>query len=72
MNRWTKPQYEYAKNQGWNIFAIDGDQDNLKIQKIDEQNIFDSDEDALNFVKTKANLGDMFCLAALEIVHETK
>lgn len=69
MNRWTKNQKEHAKNQGWGIFAIDGNQDNLVIQKDDEMNMFESDQEALEFVIGKAKEKDFVCALALDMTH---
>lgn len=69
MNRWTKTQKDNAYTQGWGIFAIDGNQNNLQIQRIDETEVFDSDEAALNFVIEQAKSGNTDCKYALEIVH---
>jgi hypothetical protein len=70
MNRWTDTEKAIAQAQGWDVFAIDGDQSRLAIQRIDELAIFESDDDAVNFVVEKANDGDRTCQVALEITEE--
>jgi hypothetical protein len=70
MNRWTKTQKEYAKKQGWGIFAIDGDQNCLAIQKDDEEDIFNSNAEAINFVIKNAELGDMVCKDATKMIFD--
>ena len=68
MNRWTTTEKQYSKKQGWGIFAIDGNQDCLAIQRDDEENIFESDLDATNFVIEKAKEGDVVCKIAAKMI----
>jgi hypothetical protein len=73
--RWTKQHSEEANYQGWNVFAVEGNRHNLEIQRVDELEVFDSDQDALDFVrawaKASPELIDAFaietCKLALEI-----
>lgn len=71
MNRWTKSQKDEATAQGWNVFAIDGNQANLAIQRDDEAEIFQSDNEALQFVIVQAKSGNMTCKTALDLVGMT-
>ena len=68
MVRWTQTRKQEADSRGWGIFAIDGDQSRLAIQRLDESGLFESDEAALAHVKQTATGGDATCQLALEIV----
>ena len=68
MVRWTQTRKQEADSRGWGIFAIDGDQSRLAIQRLDESDLFESDEAALAHVKQTATGGDSTCQLALEIV----
>jgi hypothetical protein len=58
VSKWTDAHSEEADYQGWNLFAIDGNQSKLEIQKVDELEVFESDSDALEFVRAWANATD--------------
>jgi hypothetical protein len=50
---WTDTDSHAASADGWDIFDVDG-RGYFEIQKIDEVELFDSDEEALNFVRMQA------------------
>jgi hypothetical protein len=50
---WTDTNSEAASAEGWDIFDVDG-RGYFEIQKIDEVELFDSDEAAVNFVRMQA------------------
>lgn len=64
---WTEEHRQHASAQGWGVFAIDGDEDMLEIQRLDEADIFDSDEDAYAFVIDMARKDDQVALLALQL-----
>ena len=66
---WTDAHSVAATNEGWDIFDVNGS-GYLEIQRVDELDVFDSDEEAVRFVRHNANAGsDERYLIALTI-HE--
>jgi hypothetical protein len=55
-----------ALRQGW-LVAFNVDNNILEIQRYDNATEFDSDEAAVEFVKTRAAQGDELAMAALEL-----
>lgn len=75
---WTFVDEIYAGRQGWGIF-FNTDTKKVEIQRIDdmlvfdfsqEEPLFESDEEALRFVKTAASLGDERAKRALLLVSQ--
>ncbi len=56
----TADNHLTATTEGWDIFAVDGDESDLQLQRVDEQNIFPSDDAAWEFVIAKAVSGSTF------------
>jgi hypothetical protein len=54
-----------AKSEGWAIFEVDGSY--LSIQKLDEENVFENDTQAVEFIIQKAIHGSRFHAIALLI-----
>ena len=70
MTKWTKDMDKAAWAHGWGIFDLDH-RGKLVIQRLDSMGMFDSDEEALAYVKEQAAKGGKLCQVALEIVGET-
>lgn len=64
---WTDACQQQAFDQGWGIFAVDGNEDDLEIQRLDETMVFDSDGDAFEYVLSLARNGDPIAILALEL-----
>lgn len=60
---------EVAKAAGWALFQCDDGI--LRIQKLDESNRFESDQEAIEYVRAGAALGSQMMQAALRL-HLTK
>lgn len=59
-----------ASAEGWDIFAVNADESNLQLQKIDEQNTFGSDDEAWEFVITKAVSGSKLHQRAIAYIKQ--
>ncbi len=66
VSKWTDEHSTEANYQGWNLFAIGGNPTRLEIQRVDELEVFESDEDALSFVRAWANMKGSFSTFAIE------
>jgi hypothetical protein len=66
---WNRNLDHTAWMQGWGLFTIAPGK--YEIQCIDILEKFDSDDEALAFVKDQAAKGDTACQIALEIVGES-
>lgn len=64
---WTQDHHRHANRQGWNVFIVSYEPAVCKIQKIDEMDVFESDDEAIKFVVKSAASGDPVCQAALQI-----
>jgi hypothetical protein len=64
---WTDANSQAASAEGWDVFDVDGT-GYFEIQKVDEVELFDSDEEAINFVRMQAAASaSAFYRAALTI-----
>ncbi|ABO60221.1 hypothetical protein Bcep1808_7344 (plasmid) [Burkholderia vietnamiensis G4] len=63
---WTSEDCAIADVQGWNIFDVDGT-GYLEIQKDDEAQVFESDDDAVAYVRERAQGGCPVALKAMKI-----
>jgi hypothetical protein len=65
-NQWTAAHRAEAEKQGWNLFDYDS-RGLLQIQRSDEAEIFNTDQEAVDFIKGLASNGDVTALLALEL-----
>lgn len=78
IEQWNEEYQMEAQAQGWDIYMIDGNPEKLEIQKNDEIGCFKTDEDALNFVRAWAHVGNPnffgfqvdVCKLALKLIGE--
>ncbi|HEP6430584.1 TPA: hypothetical protein VDB83_004907 [Burkholderia cenocepacia] len=63
---WTSEDCAIADKQGWNLFDVDGS-GYLEIQRDDEAQVFESDDDALAYVREQAQGGCPVALKAMGI-----
>ena len=59
---WSAYENDIATKQGWSLFALEGDQSKLQIQRIDDpldgsEPIFDGDDAAVEFITQQAKAG---------------
>ena len=52
-NDWTEEYQKESMSEGWGVFAVDGNVNHLEIQKVDEMEVFDSDAEVINFLKSE-------------------
>ena len=64
---WTEENDRISKSQGWGLFAVDGNDDDLQIMKLDEADVFRYDDEAVGFVNAMASQGDWTALMALRL-----
>lgn len=64
--RWTTEHSKRAVSQGWNMFDYD-QTGALQIQRLDEADVFTSDDEALSYAKGRAERGDETAKLALEL-----
>lgn len=57
-----------AIEEGWSIFSVGGNA--YQLQRLDEAEVFKSDEDAWKFVWDKAQEGSFYHQSALNFIHE--
>lgn len=55
----TTEQENQMFSEGWGVFEVDTDQDDLQIQKLDESDVFESDQQAWAFVIEQAKQGSV-------------
>lgn len=60
-----------ATAEGWGIFAVDGDDTELQLQRLDESDTFRSDDEAWEFVITKAVSGSGLHQRAIAYIKQT-
>jgi hypothetical protein len=65
-NRWTDADSAKAEVQGWNLFDYDN-RGLLQIQRVDEAEAFNTDQEALDFIKDRASQDDETAKLALEL-----
>ena len=53
----SNEQLEQIRSEGWDIFSIDGGDEEFQIQKCDEADIFEDDDDAWKHIIDKASKG---------------
>ncbi|WP_396334134.1 hypothetical protein [Burkholderia anthina] len=68
LTEWTDEDCAVADEQGWNLFNIDDATGRGEIQRDDEVSVFASDDAAIEFVRKRAEAGDLVAVKALEIV----
>jgi hypothetical protein len=56
----TSDDHLTAAQEGWDIFSVDGNDQELQIQKADEDDKFSSDDEAWQFIIAKAISGSNF------------
>lgn len=66
--RWKHTDANIAQSQGWDMFDYDC-RGLLQIQRCDEAEAFESDAEAIAFVKTRADSGSTTAALAIEL-HE--
>lgn len=66
---WSDEESAAASEEGWDLFDVNGT-GNFEIERIDDQDTFAGDEEALFFVRMKVTLGSALHGKALAI-HET-
>lgn len=59
---WTDKHQEEALKADWGVFAVDGDVNRLEIQRLDETEVFESDAEALEFIKNEFKNKDVVLL----------
>lgn len=64
---WEVADQEHAFDQGWGIFAIDGDANFQVIQRLDETGRFDNDDEAVAYVWGRADAGDALARKAIRL-----
>ncbi|CAH6976888.1 hypothetical protein VCHA53O466_140014 [Vibrio chagasii] len=67
----TVEEYKIANNEGWGIFAVDGDFSNLQIQALSDNPKFSTDKIAWNFIINKAAGGSELHRKAIKIIKVT-
>jgi hypothetical protein len=64
---WSDANSAAASLEGWDVFDVDG-RGYFEIQKVDDLNVFESDEDAVEHVRRKAaTSSEEYYRVALEI-----
>ena len=59
-----------AKDEGWGIFYCEGSENgDYQIQKIDEDNVFINDIDAIRFVNKMSLLGSSVHKETIKLIH---
>jgi hypothetical protein len=66
---WTTADCQAAAKEGWNLFNIDESREQGEIQGDDEDARFATDEEAIEFVRRRAQAGDVVAAKALRF-HE--
>jgi len=64
--RWTSEHSRLAVSQGWDMFDYDCS-GMLQLQRSDEEGVFATDQEAIDFVKQQAERGDETAKLALEL-----
>jgi len=64
--RWTSEHWERAESQGWNMFDYDG-LGLWQLQRSDEAGVFETDGEAIDFVREMADRGDPTARLALDL-----
>lgn len=67
---WTDTFGHLAESEGWCLSARTDDSPPYEIQKVDELEIFKSDDDAIEFVVLLAKMGKDHALSALAFIRE--
>jgi hypothetical protein len=65
-NQWTDAHSAEAEKQGWNLFDYDN-RGLLQIQRSDEAEIFNTDQEAVDFITAEAGNGNETAKLALEL-----
>jgi len=65
---WTAKDTAIASRMGWNLFRIDIGSRKLEIEREDEQEIFDDDNEAIEYVLRHAKTSKT-CRKALNVVY---
>lgn len=66
-NVWSHADSEAARQEGWDIFLIDGNKAKPDIQKVDELDMLDNDEIAVSIVEEFAAKGSELHMKALSL-----
>jgi hypothetical protein len=64
MSHWDNWDNSRAIDEGWALFDSDGC---LDLQRIDEDEIFDNDQDAIDYVRNEAEAGSEYHKRALQL-----